>query len=339
MALADWLNTTLLNDQDDLAFLRRRIARPVSVIAAGMLAVLAVYDLWQERWLLGAIVLLLVATLLALARAMRLGATPRVPYALVLVPVAAGLVFSVEQQGVFAALWSYPLILICHFVLRRRAALVFSLGILVAVTLSVGLWVSTALAVRMFATLAITTVMINVVLNVLGELQASLLLQTLVDPLTGAYNRRHMDQTVGLAVEQGRRTQPNNTLLIFDIDHFKRVNDRYGHDAGDEVLRRVVQVVRARLRKVDALFRTGGEEFMVLLRDTDGSGAAAVAEDLRRRIEQETMLPGEVITISLGVGPQVAGQSSEEWIKLTDQALYRAKNSGRNRFELVAPAD
>lgn len=339
MAIADWLNTTLLNDQDDLAFLRRRIARPVSVIAAGLLAVLAVYDLWQGRWLLGAIVLLLVATLLALARAMRLGATPRVPYALVLVPVAAGLVFSVEQQGVFAALWSYPLILICHFVLRRRAALLFSLGILLAVTLSVGLWVSSALAVRIFATLAITTVMINVVLNVLGELQASLLLQTLVDPLTGAYNRRHMDQMVGLAVEQGRRTKPNNTLLIFDIDNFKRVNDRYGHDAGDEVLRRVVQVVRARLRKVDALFRTGGEEFTVLLRDTDGSGAAAVAEDLRRRIEQEAMLPGEVITISLGVGPQVAGQSTLEWIKLTDQALYRAKNSGRNRFELVAPAD
>ena len=119
---------------------------------------------------------------------------------------------------------------------------------------------------RVGATLLLTTVMINVVLNVLGELQASLVRQTLIDPL----------------------------------------------------------------------FRTGGEEFMVLLRDTDAAGAAAVAEDLRRRIEQEALLAGEVITISLGVGPQVAGQSVDEWVKATDQALYRAKNGGRNRVEMAA---
>ncbi len=180
---------------------------------------------------------------------------------------------------------------------------------------------------RVGATLLLTTVMINVVLNVLGELQASLVRQTLIDPLTGAYNRRCMDQTIGLVVEQGRRHKPTNTLLVFDIDHFKRVNDRFGHDAGDEVLRRVVQVTRARLRKIDPLFRTGGEEFLVLLRDTDAAGAAAVAEDLRRRIEQEALLAGEVITISLGVGPQVAdlrGCARQQNAAMKIQILLRA---------------
>ena len=336
--MLEWLHKTLLNDQDDLGELRGRIMKPVSVVAAGLLMVLVVNNFLQGRWALGVIVLFVAATLLANVRELRPGKKPPVPYVLVLLPGLGAMIVSIWQQGVYGVLWSYPLTLISYFVLTRRTALVFSLGVVVSVTISVGLWISVPLALRVFATLVLSAVMIIVVLNMLGELQASLLRQTLIDPLTGAYNRRYMDQVIGIAVEQGRRHTPTNTLLVFDIDHFKLVNDRYGHDAGDDVLRRVVQVVRARLRKVDPLFRIGGEEFMVLLRDTDAAGASSVAEDLRRRIEQETLLAGEVITVSLGVGPQVAGQSIDEWLKATDQALYRAKNAGRNRVEMVAEA-
>jgi diguanylate cyclase (GGDEF)-like protein len=338
MAAPDWFQKILLNDEDDLADLRVRIMKPVSLVAAGLLMVLVINNMLQGRWPMALAVLFVVVTLLANVRGLRPGHKPPVPYVLVLLPGLIAMLFSISQQGIYGALWSYPLTLISYFVLSRRTALVFSLGVIVSVSVAVGLWIGVPLALRVLATLVLSAVMINVVLNLLGELQASLLRQTLIDPLTGAFNRRYMDQAVGLAVELGRRHKPTNTLLSFDIDHFKRVNDSFGHDAGDEVLRRVVQVVRMRLRKVDPLFRTGGEEFMVLLRDTDAAGAAAVAEDLRRRIEQEALLPGEVITISLGVGPQVAGQSVEEWVKATDQALYRAKNAGRNRVEMAAAA-
>ena len=338
MAMPDWLNKTLLNDQDDLADLRGRVLKPVSVLAAVPLLVLAVNNFWQGRWALGVVVLLFVATLLANVHAIRPGAQPPVPYVLVLLPGLGAIIFSISQQGMVGAIWSYPLTLISYFVLTRRMALVFSIVLVVCVSVSVGLWIGVPMALRVFGSLVLSAVMINVVLNVLGELQATLLLQSLVDPLTGAYNRRYMDQAIGLVVEQGRRHKPTNTLLVFDIDHFKRVNDRFGHDAGDEVLRRLVAVVRARLRKVDPLFRTGGEEFMVLLRDADAVGASTVAEDLRRRVEAAALLPGEVITISVGVGPQVSGQSLDEWVKATDQALYRAKNAGRNRVELAALA-
>ena len=336
MTMLEWLNATLLNDQDDLADLRGRIMKPVSVAAASLLTVLVVNNIFQGRWAMALAVLFVVAALLANARELRPGRKPPVPYVLVLLPALGAMNFSIAQQGVYGVLWSYPLTLISYFVLTRRTALVFSLAVVVSVSVSVGLWIGVPLALRVLATLVLTAVMINVVLNLLGELQASLLRQTLTDPLTGAFNRRYMDQAVGLAVDLGRRHKPTNSLLSFDIDHFKRVNDRFGHDTGDEVLRRVVEVARARLRKVDPLFRTGGEEFMVLLRDTDAAGAAAVAEDLRHRIEQETLLPGEVITISLGVGPQLAGQGVDEWVKATDQALYRAKNAGRNRVEMAA---
>ena len=338
MTFKDWLRQVLRNENDPLAAFRERIVAPVSLAALLLLLVFAVNNFLQGRPLLGLVVCAVLLILLGNVVWLRRGRPPPVPYAFILVPAVAGIVVSVSEQGILGAFWSYPLTLILYFVVTRRMALLFSLAILLALTAAVAHWLEPALAVRVFATLLLSIVMINVVLNVLGDLQDSLLRQTLTDPLTGAYNRRYMDQAVGLAVELGRRHKPTNTLLVFDIDHFKRVNDRFGHDAGDEVLRRLVQLVRARLRKVDPLFRIGGEEFMVLLRDTDVAGASSVAEDLRHRVEAEAMLPGEVITISIGVGPQVSGQSLDEWVKAADLALYRAKNAGRNRVELAALA-
>ena len=194
------------------------------------------------------------------------------------------------------------------------------------------------MAARMFATLLLTIAMINIVLNVIGDLQDALMQQAITDPLTSAFNRRHLNQRIELVVEQGRRHPPNTTLLMIDIDHFKQINDHFGHDAGDEVLRRMVQTMRGRMRKVDQLFRIGGEEFILLLFDADETQAAVVADELRRRVEAAALLPGQTVTISIGVCTQRAGQAADEWIKLADAALYRAKQNGRNRVEIAEPS-
>ena len=120
-------------------------------------------------------------------------------------------------------------------------------------------------------------------------------------------------------------------LLSIDVDHFKRINDPYGHGAGDEVLRRVAAEITSRKRSTDMLFRTGGEEFILLLSGANSEQAIALAEGLRERIEQSDMLPSERVTASVGVAVHQPGESLAEWARRADAALYQAKREGRNR--------
>jgi len=168
----------------------------------------------------------------------------------------------------------------------------------------------------------------------LAELQQALVQQTLTDPLTGAYNRRHLAQQISGLARRDAQGDSMNALLAIDIDHFKAINDRHGHAAGDTVLVAFVQALNARKRQSDMLFRTGGEEFVLLLPRTSVRDAQQVAEDVRARIAATPLLPGHPITASIGVGVQQPHHSADDWLGAADQALYRAKHNGRNRVEL-----
>jgi diguanylate cyclase (GGDEF)-like protein len=165
-----------------------------------------------------------------------------------------------------------------------------------------------------------------------------------VDGLTGISNRRHFQETLAREVERARETARPLALLLFDVDHFKRFNDTWGHPAGDAVLRHVAQTAARLLRRSDLVARYGGEEFVALLPGADGPAAAKVAENIRAEVEKAPLplgrpLPPGGVTISLGVAafprdaPHVAGL-----IGAADQALYRAKRSGRNRVEQAGEA-
>lgn len=158
------------------------------------------------------------------------------------------------------------------------------------------------------------------------------------DELTGAANRRALTQTLDRDVARAVRAGEPYALMMLDIDHFKVVNDSYGHHAGDQVLRHVVAVLRERIRAQDLVGRYGGEEFMLLLPNTTLSGGAALAETLREVMEQTPcMHEGRsiAVTVSIGVcGAYLENVSNWDYlIQAADQALYRAKAAGRNRVE------
>ena len=136
-------------------------------------------------------------------------------------------------------------------------------------------------------------------------------------------------------VEQGRRRAPNNAMLMIDIDHFKAINDRLGHEAGDQVLQQMAAVIDSRKRAVDLLFRIGGDEFIILLLETNTTDAAALADDLRRRVEQIPLQQDQKVKVSVGICAQRAGQSAGDRVTCADTALYGAKRNGRNRVEIV----
>jgi diguanylate cyclase (GGDEF)-like protein len=121
------------------------------------------------------------------------------------------------------------------------------------------------------------------------------------------------------------------TLVAIDIDHFKQVNDTLGHDAGDRVLQNLAEILLQRKRRLDYVFRTGGEEFVILLRNTSLPQAVTFAEDLRRHIEATELLEQHVITISAGMAEYDTAEDIDEWLKRADIQLYQAKQNGRNR--------
>jgi diguanylate cyclase (GGDEF)-like protein len=158
------------------------------------------------------------------------------------------------------------------------------------------------------------------------------------DGLTGLYNARFFQEALGREIEKTKRTGRPLSLIIFDADRFKRINDRYGHPVGDQILQHVSRIGRSVLRGYDVLARYGGEEFIAMLTDTTGSQAILLAERLRKMVEQRPYVTedGDAIkvTISIGVAQARAPYERKEMISQADQALYRAKETGRNKVVL-----
>jgi diguanylate cyclase (GGDEF)-like protein len=156
--------------------------------------------------------------------------------------------------------------------------------------------------------------------------------QAVTDELTDLANRRRFMEVLQQEVARALRFETPLALVLFDLDHFKQINDRFGHQAGDDVLRRAARVIRDRVRETDLPARIGGEEFGVILTGTGGAGALAVAEQLRHDLSQYVDGPREdwTATASFGVAVLHDGDTAELLIGAADRALYRAKADGRN---------
>lgn len=155
------------------------------------------------------------------------------------------------------------------------------------------------------------------------------------DALTGTGNRVAMDQALGREVELARRNLMPLSILMLDLDYFKRINDQFGHSYGDEALRTVAMAIKGSLRNVDMVFRFGGEEFLVLLSSTSSTGAIQVGERLRHAVEQlQFTVDGEPVplSISLGCATLNNGEALDDLLRRAYAALYAAKRDGRNRL-------
>ena len=164
------------------------------------------------------------------------------------------------------------------------------------------------------------------------------------DPLTQALNRRAFDIDLATTLQTHQLTQSPCTLAIIDLDHFKSVNDTFGHEVGDELLVEMVRTLRIHQRRQDRLYRFGGEEFILLVPDTDAHGAQRALEGLRETIFQTLRRPdGQPVSVSIGAATLERGERGAFWLTRADAALYRAKNGGRNRVVMAdqfdAPVD
>jgi len=254
-----------------------------------------------------------------------------IAYPIVMLTLSLTLFVAVINLGFSATLWTYPVVIALYFIIPLKQANLSNLVIVVQITLLVFFQYEFSLAIRYSASIAATIILGISLVNTIIELQTQLIKQSTTDPLTGAFNRRHMDNTLNKLVNQHNRSS-HHAILMLDIDYFKIINDKFGHEAGDIALQDLVTLLKQEIRKTDALFRMGGEEFILLLRETTFEASIDIAESLRQSIEK-VMIRDSVqnLTVSIGVAYLTKELSYSEWLKHADKRLYEAKRLGRNR--------
>ena len=309
-----------------------RIFYKLSITGIILLLPFAINNFIQQRFLAGIFTILVLLIFAIDAYKMSRGEEPPIPPATVFFPILIGIGFAIEKLGIITVMWVYPAMILFFFVLPKFTANILNILASITVTLLAYYYNQPQeIILRIFATTMMTIVFINIILGVIEDLHENLKKAAINDDLTGAYNRKQMNESLKKSIEYKKRYQTSSSLIILDIDNFKAINDTYGHSAGDQILKQLVELLKTSLRNVDTVFRFGGEEFIILLPETNLAQAKNVADKLCKTISEYPMLEGKPITASLGVGEVIKDENIDSLLKRCDAALYQAKHMGKNQ--------
>jgi diguanylate cyclase len=297
----------------------------------------AVYRLATGNYLVGsADTVIVISTVLAVLYAWRTGDTVKPGIYLASVFSVAGTLIAINL-GVNGLFWIYPLILFNFFMVTAGKALIATIMVLLSLViysrLDHGTVFESNYQMMSFLVTCMMASILSFVFAYRTRNQRDLLQQlTILDPLTGARNRRAMNDELKIAASTYRRHGNSYGVLVMDLDHFKQINDSYGHQAGDQVLVDFVELIRGASRKEDRLFRFGGEEFLLLLPNTERAGLQAAAQHLQQQVAKHLKGPGGKVTMSVGGAILRPNEHWEALLQRADQRLYRAKGAGRDRI-------
>ncbi len=252
---------------------------------------------------------------------------------LVALAVATGgcVVASLSPAGLY---WLYPIVMAIAFMVRPRISIPIYAAVILWLAIEGGALAHTGQPLAALAALVVNGVFAMIFAQRSGERRVQLEQMATVDALTGAENRRALEVELEITIAGFQRDARPVALAVLDLDHFKTINDRFGHDEGDRVLQRFVQVVQASVRRTDRLYRYGGEEFVLLMPATDELGLELAMSHLRSQIRAALTVRDEPVTVSIGGAILRAGEKRDAWFTRADDALYRAKQGGRNRLEI-----
>ena len=235
--------------------------------------------------------------------------------------------------GVSSSFWSFPVIASVFFLLPASLALPVNLSIACLGSGLILLVEEPFIAGRWMAAQWATLLVLWVFSQRIRKLQYQLEDLSERDPLTGALNRRRLTANLQNCLLNWQRSGRNAMIAALDIDNFKAINDRYGHAAGDLALVSLVEIIRENCRAEDQVYRLGGDELLLVLRDYAPDSAEPVLERIRQQVEQDERLH---TSVSIGAAPVHQDCTVDCWLQLADQALYKAKNAGRNQLVLVS---
>lgn len=320
-------------EHDFLPAARERIIMVLGFITVVFFTPFALFSLWRGQLIAAAFYALIVVLLLVNSYRLHRARQMLIPAWVILNIILVALIHSISIRGVNALFWCYPAAFFIFFLSQRSHARINMAVYLSSLIPAAFYFVPVDVAVRFAVTLLMVCVSSDVLIGILGEFQSRLAESTIRDPLTNAYNRRYLMGCLERAITNARKNAQPAVLIAFDIDHFKRVNDTYGHQAGDRALTGIVDIVDGLLEQQyqsDHVFRLGGEEFLVLLNNTSLPFGILFAEEIRTHIALTPLIADAQVTISLGVTEYRSNEYLDDWLKCTDDNLYRAKAKGRN---------
>ncbi|BBB26158.1 GGDEF domain-containing protein [Amphritea japonica] len=236
-----------------------------------------------------------------------------------------------NKIGISGTYWCYSTVLLYYFMMSERQAWLSNLLFILVNFPVVWQLLETTEAIRFTVTFLLVCIYSAIFLRVITKQYSELTHQAITDKLTGLYNRTLLQDSLTHAIRKTKRTQTAFTLIVMDIDHFKKINDELGHDMGDQVLVQLGAFLKGFFRESDKVFRIGGEEFLILAYNTVETDCVHQAEELRRSIESLSLIPDRQITVSIGVAGLDSAEDWKQWMKACDMQLYEAKKGGRNR--------
>jgi diguanylate cyclase (GGDEF)-like protein len=316
---------------------QRNAYRYVLVLLAVMLAPIDAQNFYNGQYIPALAGLIVLSLLLFNIYLLTQGREAYLAPPVVLLMSIALVVLSLIYGQNYNLYWIYPLLVALPVLLKTRVSVWLGVIVGIIVTPFVFMRFETGTAIIVMLSMGHTWLISAGLMFAMTQQSRRLNEMAMTDPLTGAFNRRHMQQEARRVWQSYQKDQRTSTLLFIDVDYFKLVNDNFGHEAGDKALCGIVSLIRNRLRSEDLVFRYGGEEFVVLLRDTDESRAIHVAEEIRSFVEQTEFIPEHKITISIGVCDVLQADSVDHWLSQGDRALYQAKREGRNRVVIATP--
>jgi diguanylate cyclase (GGDEF)-like protein len=234
-------------------------------------------------------------------------------------------------RGQLHLYWLYPAIIAFYYILPERSAGIICLIAITIISIQIFPAVNLISFLTIVISLVLTSLFSFMIFSNYRKTNEQLTLLATIDPLTLSGNRRALDIKLSDVIADQKRKASAVSLLLFDLDLFKNINDQYGHAIGDQALIEVVTLITKHTRALDALFRYGGEEFIIVPLKIDLVAAITIAEKLRVLVAEHKFVDHISLTISVGVAEYRAGEPAESWIKRADAALYQAKDFGRNQ--------
>ena len=318
--------------------------RLASILFLGVFAIVgvvpfALYRAYTGNWIMAAIDAALVAGMgVCVVLALRGASTARLGNAIAVV-VSGGVLVTTALLGQAGLFWVFPVLLAVFMLTERRLAMGCVVAVLAGSYLLPLLRAADPLPVSFFVAAALVALFGFVMVALQEAQRADLQAIASRDPLTGAFNRRSMESELALALALHRRSGRSAALAMFDLDHFKRINDRHGHEAGDRALVGLATVVRDNTRRSDRLYRVGGEEFVLLLADTDRKGADCLLQKVHSALRGGLRIGDEPVRTSIGAAMLEPGTGDwMQWLRNADAALYEAKRRGRDCLCFHDPA-
>ena len=290
----------------------------------------AIYRLLHHAWLAALVDFCIVGGVFSVMIYVWVTGRFKVASIVVTIFYSAGMVFAVKVNGISLIYWTYPTMIAAFFMLKPRVAVLINASSLAALIV---ILVQKVPSLDLM-TIVMTFILINLFAYIFAYRTAiqhkELNQQAEHDFLTDTGNRRALAAHLKRYLK-APSARPEASILMLDIDHFKRINDQFGHLIGDEVLIRLCELLRTRTRASDRIFRYGGEEFVMIVENANTKAAAKLAEELRVLVSESVLIENHPVTISIGVSGMERDKSPSEWLMNADQMLYLAKQSGRNR--------